>query len=290
MLPLRYQSARAHESPTRLRGPAFRRPTWNVYVAASAAAAVPDGSHVANHGEAIRVFRAALGPGAVLGGPSAAWALGIKLAFTDDDVEVILPPGRRARHRDGLKIHNDRLLPGETVATPFGQATSPARTVFDLARRGWPDAALGWVDAVLRGTGVGVPEVQRLIARHPGVRGVRRAKTLLALADPRAESPRESMLRWLLLDAGLPSPTPQLAVHDPLGRFVARLDLGWKAAKVGAEYDGSHHRERDQHSKDLARHNRLRALGWTVIQIDADQLRRPESLITQLRALLSRRG
>jgi very-short-patch-repair endonuclease len=68
---------------------------------------------------------------------------------------------------------------------------------------------------------------------------------------------------------------------------VARLDLGWEAVKVGAEYDGSHHLQRNQHSHDLTRHNRLRALGWTVIQIDADQLRRPDRLVALFRGLLS---
>jgi very-short-patch-repair endonuclease len=241
-----------------------------------------------HHGEAIAVFRAAIGPAAVLSGPSAAWALGVRQARSDDPVEITLPPARRLRSRRGLRIRGDLLLPGETVATPFGLATSPARTAFDLSRRDRPDRALGWVDAVLRETGAGVPELQQLIAAHPGSRGVRQARTLVALADPRAESPRESMLRWMLLNAGLPAPTPQLVVHDLRGRFVARLDLGWEAVKVGAEYDGSHHRERTQHSRDLARHNTLRALGWAVIQIDAAQLRHPDSLIALFRGLLSR--
>ena len=241
-----------------------------------------------DHGEAMMAFRTALGPDAVLGGPSAAWAVGVRLASARDDVEAVLPADQRVRARQGLRMRGDRLRPEEIVPTPYGLATSPARTAFDLARRGRPDRALAWVDAVLRETAISPPDIQEVIRRHPRVRGLRQAERIVAVADPRAESPRESMLRWDLLDAGLPPPTPQFVVCDDLGCFVARLDLAWEAVKVGVEYDGAHHRQSDQHSRDLVRHNRLRALGWTVIQVDAAQLRNPEDLVALLRGLLSR--
>jgi hypothetical protein len=272
----------AVESAKRLRGDDYARPTRGVVVRTPALPADPD------HGNAIRVFRAALGEDAVLGGPSAAWALGTRLARPTDPVEIVLPASHRVRPRAGLRVRADALADAEIVATPFGLATSPARSAFDLARRGRPEEALAWADAVLRASCAAVGDVQRIMAARPRLRGIRQARAVVAVADPRAESPRESMLRWLLLDAGLPPPTPQLVVRDPAGAFVARLDLGWEAAKVGAEYDGSHHRERSQHSRDLARHNRLRALGWDVVQIDADQLCRPDHVVALLRTLLGR--
>lgn len=296
--PLTYRQARLLETPGRLRGPTYRRPTWNVYLATSGQAtsdqvtdtpisdAQTTASLATDHGDAIRVFRAAVGPDAVLGGPSGAWAFGVRLAAGKDPVEIVLPPGKRVRQREGLRVRGADLAPGEIVPTRFGLATSPARTAFDLARRGHPDQALAWVDAVLRGTAATNAELQAVIDRHPHTRGVRQARVLAALADSRAESPPESRLRWILHDAGLPPPTPQLVVRDGYGRFVARLDLGWEALKVGAEYDGAQHRERDQHGRDLARHNLLRALGWQVVQIDANQLRHPDRVIALLRALL----
>jgi hypothetical protein len=160
----------------------------------------------------------------------------VQLASTRDDVEAVLPADQRVRARQGLRMRGERLRPEEIVPTPHGLATSPARTAFDLARRGRPDRALAWVDAVLRETAIGAPDIQEVIRCHPRVRGLRQAERVVAVADPRAESPRESMLRWDLLDAGLPPPTPQFVVCDGLGWFVARLDLAWEAVKVGAEY------------------------------------------------------
>ena len=113
---------------------------------------------------------------------------------------------------------------------------------------------------------------------------------VLALADPGAESPRESALRVLLVLAGLPRPTTQFEVRDDDRRFVARLDLAWPELKIGIEYDGAHHRDPAQHSRDLRRHNALRARGWIVIQIDARQFADPEQVVALVRQLLTGRG
>jgi len=86
----------------------------------------------------------------------------------------------------------------------------------------------------------------------------------------------------------LPPCVPQHEVWDAGGAFVARLDLAWPELRVAVEYDGDHHRDRTQHSRDLARHNRLRALGWTVLQVDAQLFDRPAELVRQLTTLLVR--
>jgi len=115
-------------------------------------------------------------------------------------------------------------------------------------------------------------------------------RTALSLADPRAESPRETALRLLLVAAGLPRPESQVEVRDGV-RFVARLDLAWPQARVAIEYDGAHHRGFLQHSRDLERHNALRALGWIVIQVDARLMSQPDRLVALVhRALDGRRS
>ncbi|GIJ50275.1 hypothetical protein Val02_71610 [Virgisporangium aliadipatigenens] len=55
----------------------------------------------------------------------------------------------------------------------------------------------------------------------------------------------------MLLDGGLPRPLTQHEVRDRCGALVARLDLAYEAQRVGVEYEGAHHRERDAFQRDL---------------------------------------
>ena len=51
------------------------------------------------------------------------------------------------------------------------------------------------------------------------------------LAEP-AESPMETRLRWLLIQAGLPSPQVQSELRNSDGRFVGRADLYYRSARL----------------------------------------------------------
>ncbi len=82
----------------------------------------------------------------------------------------------------------------------------------------------------------------RLARRYPGARGLKSLRTALPLVDGGAASPRETALRLLLIDAGLPRPTTQIPVVEGRGRLVRVLDMGWEEFMVGAEYDGDQHR------------------------------------------------
>jgi hypothetical protein len=65
-------------------------------------------------------------------------------------------------------------------------------------------------------------------------------RRVAALADPRAESPPESLVRVLLTLGGLPRPVPQYVILDQGGRFVARVDLAWPEVRLAGEYDGAY--------------------------------------------------
>jgi len=56
--------------------------------------------------------------------------------------------------------------------------------------------------------------VLALTRRHKGARGVRRPTAALSLMDPGAQSPKETWLRLLLIDAGFPPPATQIPVHN----------------------------------------------------------------------------
>ena len=58
------------------------------------------------------------------------------------------------------------------------------------------------VDALMNAKDVKVNDIEAVIARHPGVRGLRQLRQTLDLVDGGAESPYESLTRLLLVEAG----------------------------------------------------------------------------------------
>jgi very-short-patch-repair endonuclease len=170
----------------------------------------------------------------------------------------------------------------EIVRRGAFQVTGPARTWRDLATVLQPPALLAVADQCLDGLCVRA-DLEQQLSRRPTGRGSARARAILPLADRRAESPMESVLRWLLVEAGIPRPVIQHVVHDASGRFIARADLAWPDKKVIVEFDGDLHRDRGIFVKDLRRQNALIAEGWTILRFSsADVLGRPEEVIAEI--------
>ncbi|MCK2212881.1 DUF559 domain-containing protein [Actinomadura sp. ATCC 31491] len=95
-------------------------------------------------------------------------------------------------------------------------------------------------------------------------------RDILSLADPGAASPRESWLRVILIEGGLPRPATQIAVALDGDRH-AYLDLGWEEFKVAVEYDGQeHHTSPSDRQRDTDRREELRRRGWRVIAVRRD--------------------
>lgn len=149
--------------------------------------------------------------------------------------------------------------------------TSAARTAFDIACRNTIGTAVAGLDALARATKLDIAEVESLAERYKGHRNVRRARRALALVDAGAESPRETWLRLLLIDAGYPRPRTQIPVYGGYGELIACLDMGWEELKLAVEYEGDHHRsDRRQFNKDIRRAESLAELGWAVVRVTAE--------------------
>ena len=72
---------------------------------------------------------------------------------------------------------------------------------------------------------------------------------------------------------------------------MAWLDIAYPSARAGVEFDGGHHQNTATFRADLARHNRLAALGWTVLRASAaDVLRNPDRFAAQVHAVLRQRA
>ena len=186
----------------------------------------------------------------------------------------------------GVLTRRDALADGETQTIDGRVVTTPERTAFDVGRRGAVHSAVARLDALARATGFKVDDVLRVAKCHPRSPGLRRLEAALDLVDPGSQSPRESYLRLLLIDAGLPRPQTQMPVSGVDGMPVAYLDLGWEEHMVAVEYDGDQHRtDRRQYVKDIRRLEMLERMGWIVVRVVAED--RPAAVVTRVRAALA---
>lgn len=123
-------------------------------------------------------------------------------------------------------------------------------------------------------------------------RGKRAAVAAVARVRAGAESRPETLLRLLLVDAGLPEPQLNLVLTDPTGRFLGRVDMVYPEWRVVVEYDGDQHRTSSrQYDRDLSRLDAIRRAGWNVIRVRKFGLfERPDLTVAEVRAALNAGG
>jgi hypothetical protein len=145
------------------------------------------------------------------------------------------------------------------------------------------------LDALIRASPFSAEDVALLMKRYRRARGLRQLRELLPLVDGGAASPRETWLRLLYIDAGLPWPTTQIPIVEGRGRLVRMADMGWEEFMVVSEYDGDQHRtSRSQYTKDIRALRKARSLGWIVDQVINED--RPAEIIERARTALVSRG
>ncbi len=225
--------------------------------------------------------------GAAFSGLTAARRLGIEAPIPKRP-EIVVPDLSRVAHRAPATVRCIQLATDDVVWRDGFPLTSPARTCFDLAARLSLIDAVAAVDMALHSRVVTLEYFQQYVANHKGIAGVVRARKVLEHVEPKSESPMESRLRMLLVQAGLPRPDAQVSLNDARGGFVARVDLYYSEARLAIEYDGGQHR--DQLIEDNRRQNRLLDIGVTVLRYTAPDLRaEPSHVVEQVRRALAER-
>jgi hypothetical protein len=222
----------------------------------------------------------------VVAGFSAAALHGSKWVDGTTTVELI----HENRHRlPGLRTRGDRIAEDEIVIVDGIPITSPTRTALDLGCWYPTTSGVAAIDSLARATDIKAADVELLAQRYPGRRGIARGRLAISLFDPGAQSPKETWLRLVLVQAGLPRPQTQIPVLNEFGRAIAYLDMGWEDVKVAVEYDGDQHRsDRSQYNWDIRRLERLQHKGWVVIRVVAGD--RPADIVRRVRTALSTRA
>jgi hypothetical protein len=223
---------------------------------------------------------------AVVAGLTASALHGAKWVDASQPIELI----HDNRHRlPGLQIRGDLASDDEIVKMAGIPVTTPERTALDLACWYPLEQALVAVDALASATSLKILDVERLAARYPGRRGTATARAVFDLVDAGAESPRETLLRLLIIEAGLPRPDTQIQIYDRCGYLVARADMGWPDLRIAIEYEGDHHRtDERQFNRDIVRIEQMQSAGWIVIRVTAKD--RPDQVLSRIRAAIARRA
>jgi very-short-patch-repair endonuclease len=231
----------------------------------------------------LSAWRSVLPPETVFAGASAAWLHGLDIEPADP-VEVVVPPSCAVRTRVGLIVRHARIPTAEVVSVRGFRATDLPLALARLCLQRPAVEALVAIDmAIYRG--LIDQTVLAQYAEESKLRaGVQRMKSLAKLAAP-AESPMETRLRWLLIQAGLPGPQVQAELSDASARLLGRVDLYYAEARLAVEYDGGYHRERMV--EDNRRQNLLISSGYRVLRFTAADIHnRADVVIAQVRAAL----
>ena len=221
----------------------------------------------------------------VIAGQSAAAMHGAKWVDACRPAEVLWP---NRRPPTGIRTWSDRIVDDEVAVINGFLVTTPARTALDIACRYPLGKAVAAIDALARATHLKMADVELLADRYKGRRGIRKARTVLDLVDPGAESPQETWLRLLVIRNGFPRPQTQIPVYDEYGVLVAVLDMGWEDIKVAADYEGDHHRtDRRRFNRDIRRHEDVTELGWIDVRVTSQDTE--GGIVQRLAAAFARR-
>ncbi|MDX1885649.1 hypothetical protein [Mycolicibacterium sp. 120270] len=202
---------------------------------------------------------------AIVTGVAASAMHGAEWVDADVDIELI---HRCPRPPAGIIARNERIADDEVTYIDGVPVATVARTALDLGRYQSRGQAIARLDALMRAAPFSTEEVLMLAKRYRGARGVKRLKEAIPLVDGGAASPRETWLRLIYIDGGLPKPRTQIPIFDTDGTLLRTVDMGWEEYKVVSEYDGDQHRtDRGQYVKDMRVIPKIERLGYIVARV-----------------------
>lgn len=213
-----------------------------------------------------------------LGSAARLWAVPLPRRLEDDwRIHLARRRGFSTPRRVNVVGHLLTLLPGEVVELDGVRLTSPARTWLDLAAVLSLDELVVAGDALVcehgpefpvpRDAWCGIEELRAMVARHPGSRGVRKARAAVELVRVGADSAPETRLRLALVRARLPEPALNQVVWSDLGVPVLWPDAAYPQWQVALQYEGAHHNGEEQYLRDIQRADTAARHGWLEVRL-----------------------
>jgi hypothetical protein len=187
-------------------------------------------------------------------------------------MEIALPASYGVRSSAGLIVRRFEIPTGEMTSIRRLRATALPLTLVGLCLQRPAIDALIAIDMAVRLGLTNSRVLNQYAEAAKGRPGIARLRALSSWAAP-AESPMETRLRWLLIQARLPIPEVQADLRDSSARLLGRADLYYSSARLVPEYDGANHRERLV--DDNRRQNLLVNAGYRL----CDSLRRISAIV-----------
>ncbi|MBW3085283.1 hypothetical protein KEM60_01480 [Austwickia sp. TVS 96-490-7B] len=202
-----------------------------------------------------------------------------------------------ALHARSFRRRSDHVLHAADVSTRHGahpahpHRVTLADALVQTGKQWGPGALLVPADQALRRTMLTVDELAAAVKRYAHAPGLTQVKAAVALVDPLAESPGESLLRWVLHQLGH---VTRAQVDAGLRHRVCRIDLVIEGTRIALEFDGmgkyelgpsgnEHTRQRLLRA-EKARDEDLRAAGWYVVHVTWPELFHPEVIARRIEA------
>jgi very-short-patch-repair endonuclease len=196
---------------------------------------------------------------------SAALAWGLPLLQSPKKPHITVPVKRHPRAGPPAVLHWSAV----TAEDRSRRLTSLGRTVTDCLRILPFGEALAVADSSLA-KGLTRRELVALTTAMRGP-GRPRARRVAALASAGGESFLESMLRALLIEAGIEGFESQVVVEREW--FRARVDLGHRPLKIALEAEGyEFHGSSTAFADDCRRYDELVMSGWLVLRFTYQQV------------------
>ena len=197
--------------------------------------------------------------------------------FDERLVEVTTERRPRATN---IVWHRRKLDPCDTTSIDDIRVTGVHRTLVDLGdvvdRTAVEDAVDSALSRRLTSADWLLRELQRI--GTSGRKGARVLAGILNEGDERPPSWLERRFIRLLARATLPPYQREFPILN------YRLDFAWPEVSLAIEVHGERwHRRRLRWAKDLDRHNRLTAMGWTILHYTWDEIRSdPDRVIREI--------
>lgn len=190
---------------------------------------------------------------------------------------LLMLSGGGARPRPGVKASKRALAPIEREIVRGLPVATVQRALFDeIVELGELWSAITAIEMAAAARLISPHLFACYLAKRNAWEGVPLAREAVALATGECRSPPEVTLGliWEQL-AGLPSPLRNRPVFSVDGRLLGIPDLFDEEIGVVGEYDGAHHKDREQHRLDVAREEGFRSHGlgyFTAVAGDSHEV------------------